>query len=138
LRTILVAAGILIESGRVLLTQRKAGAHLEGRWEFPGGKVEAGEDPREALRRELREELGIETTVGEILEVTFHRYEEADRAVVLLFFLATRTPGSPDLRALDVAAFEWAGREKLDPARFPPADVDVLRKVEGLVDSTAS
>src|ERR1700733_927209 len=63
--TVLVAAAVLIEDGRVLLTQRKPGTHLAGAWEFPGGKVEAGEDPREALRRELREEVGIEAQVGE-------------------------------------------------------------------------
>jgi 8-oxo-dGTP diphosphatase len=132
-RTVLVAAAVLLESGRVLLTQRKAGAHLEGKWEFPGGKIEPGEDPRDALRRELKEELGIETTVGEIVDVTFHRYEEADKAVLLLFFLASRTPSSPEPSALDVAAFEWAGREKLDPALFPPADVAVLAKVRKLL-----
>ena len=129
LRTVLVAAAVIIEAGRVLLTQRKAGAHLEGKWEFPGGKVESGEDPRDALRRELREELGIDAAVGEIVDVTFHRYEEADKAVVLLFFLASRKAGSPGPSALDVAAFEWAGGEKLDPAQFPPADVAVLGKV---------
>jgi len=133
LRTILVSAAILIENGRVLLTQRKAGAHLEGKWEFPGGKVEPGEDPREALRRELREELGIETAIGEILEVTSHRYVEAERTVVLLFFLAARTTDSPAVRAVDVAAFEWATREGLDPGRFPPADVEVLKKVGALL-----
>jgi 8-oxo-dGTP diphosphatase len=133
LRTVLVAAAVLIEGGRVLLTQRKAGAHLEGKWEFPGGKVESGEDPREALRRELQEELGIESVVGEILDVAFHRYEEADRAVVLLFFLAARAERSPEPRALDVAAFEWATREKLDPAHFPPADLAVLEKVKKMV-----
>jgi 8-oxo-dGTP diphosphatase len=132
-RTILVAAGVLLESGRVLLTQRKSGSHLEGKWEFPGGKVESGEDPREALRRELREELGIEATVGEILDVTFHRYDEAEKAVVLMFFLASRAVGSPEPSAIDVAAFEWAGREKLDPAVFPPADVGVLGKVARLL-----
>jgi 8-oxo-dGTP diphosphatase len=132
-RTVLVAAAVIVESGRVLLTQRKTGAHLEGRWEFPGGKVESGEDPRDALRRELREELGIETTVGEIVDVTFHRYEEADKAVLLLFFLASRAPSSPEPRALDVAAFEWARRERLDPERFPPADVAVLEKVHELL-----
>lgn len=124
---------MLIEAGRVLLTQRKAGAHLEGKWEFPGGKVEAGEDPREALRRELREELGIESAVGEVVDVAFHRYEDADRAVVLLFFLASRTARSPEPRALDVAAFDWAGGEKLDPAQFPPADLAVLEKVRRML-----
>lgn len=128
-RTVLVAAAVIYENGRVLLTQRKAGAHLEGMWEFPGGKVEAGEDPRAALARELREELGIEATVGEIVDVTFHRYEEAGKAVLLLFFEASRAASSPEPRPLDVAAFQWAGVESLDPTRFPPADVGVLAKV---------
>jgi 8-oxo-dGTP diphosphatase len=129
-RTVVVAAGVLIEGGRVLLTQRKAGGHLAGMWEFPGGKVETGEDPREALRRELREELGIETTVGEVVDVAFHRYEDAEKAVLLLFFEATRTAGSPEPRAVDVAAFEWAAADNLAPERFPPADVQVLKKVK--------
>jgi 8-oxo-dGTP diphosphatase len=136
LRTVLVAAAVILEEGRVLLTQRKAGAHLEGKWEFPGGKVEAGEDPREALKRELREELGIESVVGEILDVAFHRYEEAERAVVLMFFLTSRAEGSPEPRPLDVAAFEWAGSEKLDPAQFPPADLAVLAKVRRILAGT--
>src|SRR5215471_12269213 len=97
--TIIVSAGVVIEHGRVLLTQRKAGTHLAGAWEFPGGKVEPGEDPRDALVRELAEELGIDVTSGEILDVTFHRYPE--RAVLLLFFAARRTPTSPDPKVLD-------------------------------------
>lgn len=129
MRTVIVSAGIVVERGAVLLSRRKSGSHLEGMWEFPGGKVEAGEDPREALRRELREELGIEVTVGEIVDVTFHRYDDADKAVLLLFFEAARAPGSPEPRALDVAEFAWVGGEGLDPARFPPADVAVLAKV---------
>ncbi len=129
MRTIVVAAAVIIEDGRVLLTQRKTGTHLAGAWEFPGGKVEAGEDPRAALVRELREELGIDATAGEIVDVTFHRYEEAQKAVLLLFFEASRTAGSPAPRALDVAAFKGAGRADLDPAQFPPADVAVLGKV---------
>jgi 8-oxo-dGTP diphosphatase len=129
LPVILVAAGVLVEHGRVLVTRRKAGTHLAGTWELPGGKVQVGEDPREALRRELREELGIDVAVGEIVDVTFHRYDEAHKAVLLLFFEATRVAGSPEPRAIDVAAFEWAGAEDLDPARFPPADGVVLKKV---------
>src|SRR5579859_2049190 len=136
MRTVLVSAAIVIEDGRVLVTQRKTGSHLAGAWEFPGGKVEAGEDPRQALRRELREELGIDVHVGEIVDVTFHHYEEADKAVLLMFFEATRDAGSPEPRALDVAAFRWATTRDLDPAAFPPADVAVLRKVRArLADS---
>jgi 8-oxo-dGTP diphosphatase len=129
MRTLLVAAAVLVENGRVLITQRKEGSHLGGTWEFPGGKVRPGEDPRAALRRELGEELGIDATAGEILDVTFHLYPEADRAVLLLFFEAERMAGSPDPRALDVAAWAWAGPSELDPSRFPPADVAVLAKV---------
>ena len=95
MNTVVVAAAVLIEQSRVLLTQRKAGTHLAGAWEFPGGKVEPGEDPREALRRELAEELGIDATAGEIVDVTFHRYEDAAKAVLLLFFEATRDAESP-------------------------------------------
>ncbi len=133
MKTVLVAAGVLLEEGRVLLTQRKSGSHLEGMWEFPGGKAEAGEDPKDALVRELREELGIETAVDDILDVTFHRYDEADKAVLLLFYRVHRTARSPDPQALDVAAFTWAESVDLDPAKFPPADVAVLTKVRALL-----
>jgi 8-oxo-dGTP diphosphatase len=129
MKTIVVAAAVLVEGARVLLTQRKAGSHLAGAWEFPGGKVEPGEDPREALRRELREELGIEARAGEIVDVAFHRYEEADKAVLLLFYEAARETGSAEPRALDVAGFRWAARGELRSEDFPPADVAVLEKV---------
>ena len=129
MRTIVVAAGVVCERGRVLLSKRKKGTHLAGLWEFPGGKVEEGEDPREALRRELDEELGVRARVGEIVDVTFHRYEEADKAVLLLFFEATRAPGSPEPRALDVADVGWFAPGDLDTAAFPPADAAILAKV---------
>jgi 8-oxo-dGTP diphosphatase len=129
MKTIVVAAAVVVEAGRVLLTQRKAGTHLAGAWEFPGGKVEPGEDPREALRRELAEELGIAARVGDIVEVTFHRYEDAAKAVLLLFYEAAREAGSPEPRAIDVAAFRWAVGPELRDEEFPPADVAVLRKV---------
>jgi 8-oxo-dGTP diphosphatase len=134
--TLLVAAGVLIEDRKVLLTQRKAGAHLALAWEFPGGKVEANEDPRDALTRELREELGIDAVTGEILEVTFHRYPE--RAVLLLFYATKRLPTSPEPRALDIADFRWATASELDPALFPAADIPVLRKVRSLLDGGAA
>ena len=133
--TLLVAAAVLIEAKRVLLTQRKAGTHLAGAWEFPGGKVRAGEDPRHALVRELREELGIDAVVGEVTEVTFHRYTE--RSVLLLFYETHRAPLSAEPRALDVADFRWARADELDEASFPPADVAILRKVRARLASGA-
>ena len=122
-----------MERGKVLLSRRKKGTHLSGLWEFPGGKVEPGEDPRAALRRELEEELGILTSVGEIADVTFHRYDEAGKAVLLLFFHATREEGSPEPQAIDVAEVKWADATALDPAQFPPADVPILTKVRALL-----
>jgi 8-oxo-dGTP diphosphatase len=129
MQTILVAAAVVIRQGRVLLDRRKAGTHLAGLWEFPGGKVEPGEDPRAALARELREELGVTARVGEVVDVTFHRYPE--KAVLLLFFEAALEEGSPEPRAIDVAEVKWAAREELVPDAFPPADVGVLEKVRG-------
>ena len=137
MHTVIVAAGIVIEEGKVLLSRRKKGTHLAGLWEFPGGKVDAGEDPRDALTRELEEELGITTSVGEILDVTFHRYDDADKAVLLLFFEAVRKEGSPDPQAIDVAEVAWFEESALDPASFPPADVPVLVKVRRLLGHRA-
>jgi 8-oxo-dGTP diphosphatase len=133
MKTVVVVAAVMIERGRVLLTQRKAGTHLAGAWEFPGGKVEAGEDPREALRRELREEIGVSAVAGEIVDVAFHRYADAEKAVLLLFFEAQLEAGSPSPTAIDVAAVRWAGPGELDDRDFPPADVAVLRKVRALL-----
>jgi 8-oxo-dGTP diphosphatase len=132
-KTVIVSAAVLIEGRRVLLSRRKKGTHLADLWEFPGGKAEPGEDPRAALRRELEEELGIRARVGEILDVTFHRYDDAGKCVLLLFFLAEREPGSPDPRAIDVAEVKWFEASALDPAEFPPADVAVLAKVRALL-----
>jgi len=129
----LVAAGVLIEEGRVLLTQRKAGAHLSGLWELPGGKVEVGEDPRAALVRELREELGIEVTVGAPIEVTYWRYPQKD--VLLLFFSCQRTNGSPEPQKLDVADLRWCGRRELLALPLPPADVDVANAIATMLPS---
>jgi 8-oxo-dGTP diphosphatase len=134
MRTVLVAAGVVVEHGKILLSRRKEGTHLAGLWEFPGGKVEPGEDPRETVRRELEEELGIRVRVSDVMEVTFHRYVEAEKSVLLMFFRAEREPTSPDPKPLDAAEVKWMGPDELDPAEFPPADVAILTKVRGLLE----
>ncbi len=128
-RTVLVAAGVIIDGCKVLLTQRMPGAHLEGVWEFPGGKVEPGEAPEEALVRELREEIGVGVIVDEILDVTFWRYERKD--VLLLFYRARVVEGV--ISDLGVAAHRWANLGDLASLSFPPADVKVLEKVRALL-----
>ena len=129
---VIVSAAVVVERGRVLLSQRKAGTHLAGSWEFPGGKVEPGEDPRAALARELVEELGVVASIESALEVTFHRYPMKD--VLLLFFEAKLASDSPAPRAIDVAAVRWATKSELRDADFPPADVAVLARVRAMLD----
>ena len=113
------------DAGRVLITQRPRGGHLALYWEFPGGKVRRGEDAPAALRRELREELGIEIEVGSLILATEHAY--ADRAVRLLFFAARHVAGDP--RALEVEQFRWVPPGDLDQYEFPEADLLLIRRL---------
>jgi len=129
--SIVVVAAVIVEDGRVLVTQRPAGTHLAGMWEFPGGKVEADEDPRDALERELREELGIEAAAGEVVDVTFHRYPT--KSVLILFFEACRKAFSPPPRRIGVADLAWQSAEELRDEQFPPADVKILAKVRAML-----
>ena len=129
--TILVVAAVLIDAHRVLITRRLPGSHLAGAWEFPGGKVEDDEDPRDALVRELREELGLDAEVQDILDVVFHRY--TSKTVLILFYRARVRPGSPAPRQLQVAGLRWCGPEQLDDHDFPPADASVLANVRALL-----
>jgi 8-oxo-dGTP diphosphatase len=128
-RTITVVAAVIVEHGRVLVTQRMPNAHLAGAWEFPGGKVEDDEDPRDTLVRELREELAIEAEAGTILDVAFHRYDT--KSVLILFYRARRLSGDP--KPMQVAALRWCEATELDALRFPPADASVLVAVKALL-----
>ncbi len=136
--TILVSAAVIIEDGRVLVTRRKKGVHLEGLWEFPGGKVEDGEDPRLALVRELREEIGIVANVAEILDVTFHRYEDEGKSVLLMFFETSIAAGSPAPRAIEVAEIAFLESHELKAEEFPPADVALLRKIQARLEKATT
>ena len=120
---LLVVAGVVRRGERVLLTRRPEASHLGGYWEFPGGKVEPGEDPRAALRRELREECGLDVEVGRALEVVFHRYPE--RAVLLLFFQCRCLDERP-VRHLGVTDHRWVAPQELGAFRLPPANAPVV------------
>ncbi len=127
--TVLVAAGVIRRPGEphVLLTQRLPTAHLAGKWEFPGGKLEAGESPTDALRRECLEECGIVVTPGDILEVTFHAYPTKD--VLLLFYDAWLHEGA--VQHLGVADHRWVLPAEVSSYDLPPADVAVVAKIQG-------
>ena len=128
----IVAAAVVIDGGRVLLTQRPSGTHLAGSWEFPGGKLEPDESPEQALARELHEELGVDADVGAIVDVTWWRYPT--KTVLLLFYRATITGA---VQHLGVADHAWVTASALDGYAFPPADEKVLRAVRGLLGEDA-
>ena len=123
-----VAAGLVFDSGRLLITQRPAEKHLGGLWEFPGGKLDSGESYPDCLRRELREELGIEVAVGPMLAAIEHAYPE--KTVRIHFFRCALTSGVPS--AIECADLEWVTADQLDQFIFPPADAGILGEIKSL------
>ena len=117
-----VAGAILDPTNRVLIAQRPAGKHLAGGWEFPGGKLEPGEERAAGLARELREELGIEVHHARPLIRLRHSY--VDRDVFLDVWLVDRFAGTP--RALDHQALRWCSRDELQHADLLAADRAVI------------
>lgn len=124
-RVIDVAAGLVWRQGRLLITQRHVQSHLGGLWEFPGGKREPGETFEECLKRELREELGIEVVVGPLIESLTHAYP--DKTVRLNFYRCDWAGG--ELQLLDCAAIKWIRADQLKDYEFPPADERLLGRL---------
>lgn len=115
----LVVAGLIIgDDQRILITQRRADQELPLLWEFPGGKVEAGESPVAALVRELGEEIGVTVAVGRIWEVLFHAYPAFD--LVMLVYVCRIVEGVP--HAVEVADLAWVAAHDLRRWDILPAD----------------
>ncbi|MCZ2151178.1 MAG: (deoxy)nucleoside triphosphate pyrophosphohydrolase [Bryobacterales bacterium] len=121
-----VVAALIEKDGKLLIGQRKAGSRHEFKWEFPGGKVEQGESPRAALARELREELGIEATVGK--EITRYEFNYPKGASLLLIFL--EVPAfSGELRNAIFEKIQWERRENLPSYDFLDGDFDFVKRL---------
>jgi 8-oxo-dGTP diphosphatase len=116
MKQLLVTAGVIVRDGLIMMAQRHAEGYEGDKWEFPGGKVEPGEEPRRGLQRELREELGITVKVGRIIDLG--SLVDADRYLVLLYFHCELERGEPV--ALDCQQVRW----------LTPAEVDLLSKPE--------
>ena len=130
-----VAAGLIFRNGKLLITQRPPGAHLEGLWEFPGGKRERHETFEQCLIRELREELGIEVFVRELIEEITHTYSPPPQhgsapivTVRLKFFRCELQKNEP--RPLGCPDFKWVTAQELRLHQFPAADAELLTKLQ--------
>jgi 8-oxo-dGTP diphosphatase len=122
-----VAAALYDSQGRILIAERPAGKHMAGRWEFPGGKVAAGETDAAALARELEEELGIRVSESRQLMTLHHDY--ADRSVELSLWIVERYSGTP--QSLDHQRLKW-----VEPARL--SDEDILEADRPFVEALQS
>ena len=120
--TVVVSAAVVQRGGSYLVTRRLRGTHLEGLWEFPGGKCEPGETHAACLRREILEELGCVADVGEKLLTVAHEY--AERSVELHFFRCDIAGEPAPLLGQEI---RWVDRTQLRTLDFPPADEDLIR-----------
>lgn len=122
---ILVAACALVDvDGRVLIAQRPEGKSMAGLWEFPGGKVEAGETPEDCLIRELAEELGVDTQTACLAPLTFASHVYDDFHLLMPLWVCRRWQGVP--RGLEGQAVKWVFPKKLRDYPMPPADEPLI------------
>ncbi len=128
MKTVRVVAAVIREGDRVFATQRGYGAFKDG-WEFPGGKVEPGETPEQALAREIREELDTEICVGEKLAQV--EYDYPDFHLSMGCYLCAVRSGSLTLKEHESA--RWLGAEELDQVAWLPADLSVIELLKGLL-----
>ena len=129
---ILVVAVVLIDrDGRVLLSQRPSGKSMAGLWEFPGGKVENGEVPEEALIRELNEELGIDTWSSCLAPLSFASHSYEDFHLLMPVFVCRKWVGSPT--PMEGQALKWVNRDKLKDYPMPPADIPMIAVIRDLL-----
>jgi len=122
-----VAAAVIDSGDLYLITRRKAGTHLAGLWEFPGGKCEEGESLKDCLRREVREELGIEITEPVPFQTVRHDYPE--KSVELHFFRCTIKAGIAQVLGCD--DLKWVTAKELATFEFPPADRTLVKALQG-------
>ena len=120
-----VAAALILRDSKILVCQRRRDDSHSLQWEFPGGKVERGETPRQALARELREELGIDAAIGKELFRTRHRYRASQPELELIFFQAAVDPAA-EMQNLVFEGFEWAEPFALPQYNFLQADEEFV------------
>ena len=121
-----VVGAVIIKDGLVLCAQRGEGASLPGFWEFPGGKIEPGESPVAALKREITEELGCVIEVGDEVNTTMHEYEFG--TIVLTTYYCSLTSGTPTTS--EHAAIRWLSPVELTTIIWAPADIPAVHQIQ--------
>ena len=122
----IVVAAVIEQEGRILVCQRKRGARHEFKWEFPGGKVEHGEEPRAAVARELQEELAIDAQIGQ--EIVRYEHSYQGRApILLIFYRVTEFTGT--VTNIVFEAMEWTNPQSLGSYDFLDGDLDFVRRL---------
>jgi 8-oxo-dGTP diphosphatase len=125
-RKLVVAALVIDDEGRVLITRRRPDQPLPDQWEFPGGKIEPGESPQRALARELAEEIGARVVVGTIWDVLHHEYPAYE---VLMLVFPCRLVAGDEPRALEVADLAWVRPADLHRYDILPADRPLIERL---------
>jgi 8-oxo-dGTP diphosphatase len=126
-----VAAALTNQSGEILLQRRPEGRQMAGLWEFPGGKVDAGESPELALVRELNEELGIVVDPKQLQPMTFASEPLGERNLLLLLYLCREWQGEP--QPLDAPEICWLRPSDMHKLAMPPADKPLVAALENLI-----
>ncbi|MAM63468.1 8-oxo-dGTP diphosphatase MutT [Maritimibacter sp. UBA3975] len=132
MKTVLVSAVALVDrDGRILLAQRPEGKSMAGLWEFPGGKVEAGETPEAALIRELFEELGIETWDSCLAPLTFASHSYDDFHLLMPVFVCRKWEGTPQPK--EGQTLKWVRVNELRDYPMPPADIPLIAMMRDML-----
>lgn len=124
MKTVNVVAAVIMKEGKIFATQRGYGKFKDG-WEFPGGKIEPGETPREALKREILEELNTEIEIDKLIDTV--EYDYPDFHLHMQCFSCRIVKGNLEL--LEHEAAKWLKREELNTVEWLPADVDLIKKM---------
>jgi 8-oxo-dGTP diphosphatase len=136
-KTITVVAIAMVDTdGRVLLAQRPEGKSMAGMWEFPGGKLEQGETPEEAIRREIKEELNVELCAHCFAPLTFVSHAYADFHLIMLLYMARKWEGIP--MPTEGQQLTWKRPREMRELPMPPADVPLVSVLEDHLASTQS
>ena len=129
---LVVAVALINHNNEILLAQRPVGKSLAGLWEFPGGKIDEGERPEEALKRELKEELDIEIEIENLIPLSFSSFAYQDFHLLMPLWALKTWNGEP--KTIEHQALEWVTTTQLDDFEMPPADIPLREFLKAYLD----